>query len=79
MAKYRFLHINEGTHAMLDLSILEDSARKWIKPGHINNPLNSAVWAELNNCSGMQSIIIDFYSIIDFHFKFCQVNIGVSN
>ena len=39
------------------------------KPGHINNPLHSAVWAELNNCSGihMESIIINFYSIIDFH------------
>ena len=51
------------------------------KPGHINNPLDSAVWAELNNCSGirMESIIINFYSIIDFHSKFCQFNRGISN
>ena len=51
------------------------------KPGHINNPLDSAVWAELNNCSGicMESIIINLYSIIDFHSKFCQVNRGISN
>ena len=50
--------------------MLKASARKLIESGHINNPLDSAVWAELNNCSGMQSIIINFYSIIDFHFKF---------
>ena len=51
------------------------------KLGHINNPLDSAVWAELNNCSGicMESIIINLYSIIDFHSKFCQVNRGISN
>ena len=49
------------------------------KPGHTNNPLDPAVWAELNNFSGMQNIIINFYSIIDFHFKFCQVNRGISN
>ena len=47
--------------------------------GNINNPLESAVWAELNNFSGMQSIITNFYSIIDFHFKFCQVNRGIIN
>ena len=27
----------------------------------------------------MKSIIINFYSIIDFHSKFCQVNRGISN
>ena len=27
----------------------------------------------------MQSIIINFYSIIDFHSKFCQGNRGISN
>ena len=27
----------------------------------------------------MQSIIINFYSIIDFHFKFCQVDRRISN
>ena len=27
----------------------------------------------------MQSVIINFYSIIDFDFKFCQVNRGISN
>ena len=49
------------------------------KPGHINSPLDSAVLAELNNCSGMQSVIINFYSIIDFHSKFCQVDRRISN
>ena len=51
------------------------------KPGHINSPLDSAVWAELNNWSGirMESIIINFYSLIDFHSKFCQVNRGISD
>ena len=34
--------------------MLKASARKLIEPGHIKNPLDSAVWAELNNCSGMQ-------------------------
>ena len=27
----------------------------------------------------MESIIINLYSIIDFHSKFCQVNRGISN
>ena len=49
------------------------------KPGHINSPLDSAVWAELNNCSGMQRLVINFYSITDFYFKFCQVDRRISN
>ena len=62
------------------------------KLGHIKSPLDSAVWAELNNWSGMQSIIINFYSITDsyfkffnfysitdFYFKFCQVDRRISN
>ena len=43
------------------------------KHGHMNNPLDSAVWAELNNCSGMRSIISIFIQLLTFILKFVKL------